>query len=98
MNEDTNTIRCRTIDNRKKPPENGWVVVESTLFFVEDGDIKLMYGLAGESRDELILSAQRFCPDNVTLYDDKHNFFHAETSWKKRCLAQYDPDLYLDDE
>lgn len=90
--EDIN--RYKVIEDRKHPPENGWVIIESTLLYLKDGYIGKIQGLAGDSKEEIIWSAQQFT--KRTLYDDAHQYFHAQTSIKKGCLSPYDPDVVHD--
>lgn len=86
--------RYQVIEDASHPPENGWVIVGATLLYLKDGYIKRTQGLMGNCKEELIWCAKQFT--RRILYDDVHQYFHAQTSIKKGYLAPYDPDVVHD--
>lgn len=88
--------RYQVIEDSRHPPENGWVIVGSTMLYLDDGYIKREQGLMGDCKDDLIWCAKQFT--KRVLYDDVHQYFHAQTSIKKGYLAPYDPDVFHDND
>lgn len=83
--------RYQIIDDVKHPPTDGWVIVESTLIYLKNGDIRKKHILVGECKEDLIWDAQQYT--KRVVYDDVNNYFHAETSIQNGYLSPYDPDV-----